>query len=278
MASNFKVSSEKYVGFFGKHHPFSNFHPCPLTYETNQLDGQGTVTNSKMTLHFNTTEALYQWKKVFSTPTKNKCFPSSKISPPDGEICQSIRLAESPAACKKIGRKAVVDFEKWTLNTRVNAMREIINLKFPPVYPNHPSLPRDWDPNSAYTLNSRTNLSVQLLCTGNLPLIELSPYDNLWGVGKNKSNFDHAIRNQSQSTGSTVDELLASLTTVPVPNDVTEPSRGKLGINLLGRILMEQRKKLRERSFSLSVKSLSESNSSLLMRRRKLQRITTEIT
>ena len=83
MATNFKASSEKYVGFFGKHHPFSNFHPCPLTYETNQLDGQGIVTNSKMTLHFNTTEALYQWKKKFSTPTKNNCFPASKTSPPD---------------------------------------------------------------------------------------------------------------------------------------------------------------------------------------------------
>ena len=277
MATNFKASSEKYVGFFGKHHPFSNFHPCPLTYETNQLDGQGTVTNSKMTLHFNTTEALYQWKKVFSTPTKNNCFPASKTSPPDGEICQSIRLAESPAACKKIGRKAVVNFEKWTLSTRVSAMREIINLKFPPVSPNHPSLPRDWDPDSAYTLNSRTNLSVQLLCTGNLPLIELSPCDNIWGVGKNKTNFDHAIRNRSQSTGCTVDEVLASLTTIPIPNDVTEPSRGNLGINLLGRILMEQRKKLRENCLAFSVKPLSESNSSLLKRRRKLQRITTEI-
>ena len=106
MATNFKASSEKYVGFFGKHHPFSNFHLCPLTYETNQLDGQGTVTNSKMTLHFNTTEALYQWKKVFSTPTKNNCFPASKTSPPDGEICQSIRLAESPAACKKNWKKS----------------------------------------------------------------------------------------------------------------------------------------------------------------------------
>ena len=220
---------------------------------------------------------LYQWKKVFSTPTKNNCFPASKTSPPDGEICQSIRLAESPAACKKIGRKAVVNFEKWTLSTRVSAMREIINLKFPPVSPNHPSLPRDCDPDSAYTLSSRTNLSVQLLCTGNLPLIELSPYDNIWGVGKNKTNFDHAIRNRSQSTGCTVDEVLASLTTIPIPNDVTEPSRGNLGINLLGRILMEQRKKLRENCLAFSVKPFSESNSSLLKRRRKLQRITTEI-
>ena len=279
MATNFKASSEKYVGFFGKHHPFSNFHPCPLTYKTSQLDGQGTVTNSKMTLHFNTTEALYQWKKVFSTPTKNNCFPSSKISPPDGEICQSIRLAESPAACKKIGRKAVVDFEKWTLNTRVNAMREIIGLKFPPISPNHPSLPRDWDPNLAYTINSRANLSVQLLCTGNLPLIELSPYDNLWGVGKNKSNFDHAIRNLSQSTGSTVDEVLVSLTTVPVPDDITEPPRGSIGINLLGRILMEQRKKLRESCFAIRLKPLSESNCQLLRKRLlKSQRISAQKT
>ena len=45
MTSNFMASSEKYVGFFGKHHPFSNFHPCPLTYETNQLEEQGTVTD-----------------------------------------------------------------------------------------------------------------------------------------------------------------------------------------------------------------------------------------
>ena len=280
MANKFNTLSEKYVGFFGKQHPFSNFHPCPLTYETNQLNQKGNVTDSKMTLHFNTTEALYQWKKVFSTPTKNNCFPVSKTSPPDGKICESIRMAETPASCKYIGRrKAVVDFKNWNLNKRIVAMREIINFKFPPVSLNHPSFPCDWDPNSTYKLHPRLNLSVQLLCTGNLPIIELSPYDNIWGVGKNKSNFESAIRKQSQSTGCTIDDLLASMTSTPIPDDITEPPRGSIGINLLGRILMEQRKKLRESCFAIRLKPLSESNCQLLRKRLlKSQRISAQKT
>lgn len=262
----FTTCLDEYVGFFGKQHPFSNFHPHHLTYETEELDQFGNPTDKKMLLNFQTSEALYQWKKVFSNPIVNKCFKVSKTSPPDGYICESIRKAITPKQCKYIGRKAIVDFDSFNLSKRIEVMREVVSLKFSPIPLSHPSMPRDWNPSITYKFTGQVHPSVQLICSGNSVIVELSPYDKIWGVGKNRKTFIRWLTQQSVMKATSYKRVLSSIFTFPVKSDPLDVLN--IGMNLLGRILMEQREKLKSINLVI-LKPISECCNNILNKRKK---------
>ena len=266
-----------YIGFFGKSSPFSNFHPVPLVYETKQLNSN-CEAHKNITYYFKSTEHLYQWKKGMSNPSVNKCYSlaDDEHSPPDGDICSSIRTAATPSHAKYIARNKVkINFHTWSLPSRISIMREIVNLKFKNVPLN--AMPRNWNPDKVYTLKGKLYLSpsVQLLLTGNTILVETSPYDKIWGSGMNDTRFEEYVNMMSMDSGVSVHEILSTAYPIPIAsihND--QHNSNPLGFNLLGRILMEQREKLRNfiitpRPNELVIKPISDCNNNILKRRLK---------
>ncbi len=248
----YQAKTQHYIGFFGKENVFSNFYSTSLTYETLQLDMDGQpIENKKLKLCFPTAECLYQWKKTMSNPLENGCFQTDTTSPPDGVICWSIRNASTPSHAKHIGRrKTKINANTWNLTEKIKVMRDIISLKFPAVHIDDPSMPKAWDPSIVYVFNEprRITPSVRLLCSGDACLIEMSPYDKLWGTGKSELDFLRILNDTSYSSGLSVHRLLMDMYTIPIPDTIADAdSKTKLpvGLNLLGRVLMEHRIKLR---------------------------------
>ena len=240
-----------YIGFYGRRHIFSNFYPTPLQYKTLKLNSEGKPEEPEkdVTLDFKSAEALYQWKKATSSPQENKCYALSQESPVDGELCCSIRNTATASVAKHLGRVSVkVSKSSWCLENRIAAMREVINLKFPAVHPNQ--MPSNWHPGSIYKCQTKSNgsssLSMQLLYTGNAVLLENSPYDKIWGTGMNDKEFDVLIKKLSLNSKQSLKNILANEYPIPIPTGVTEQGNRTFGLNLLGRILMEQRVKLRQ--------------------------------
>ena len=264
-----------YIGFFGKSSAFSNFHPVPLVYETKQLNSN-CEAHKNITYYFKSSEHLYQWKKCMSNPSVNKCYSiaDDEQSPPDGAICSSIRTAPTPSHAKYIARhKVKINFHTWSLPSRISIMREIVNLKFKNVSAN--AMPLNWNPDKVYTLKGKSYLSPseQLLLTGNTILVETSPYDKIWGSGMINTKFEEYVNKMSMDSGVSVHKILSTAYPIPIAsihNDQPNP----IGFNLLGRILMEQREKLRNfiitpRPNQLVIKPISDCNNNILKRRLK---------
>ena len=264
-----------YIGFFGKSSAFSNFHPVPLVYETKQLNSN-CEDHKNITYYFKSSEHLYQWKKGMSNPSVNKCYSiaDDEQSPPDGAICSSIRTAPTPSHAKYIARhKVKINFHTWSLPSRISIMREIVNLKFKNVSAN--DMPLNWNPDKVYTLKGKSYLSPseQLLLTGNTILVETSPYDKIWGSGMINTKFEEYVNKMSMDSGVSVHKILSTAYPIPIAsihNDQPNP----IGFNLLGRILMEQREKLRNfiitpRPNQLVIKPISDCNNNILKRRLK---------
>ena len=264
-----------YIGFFGKSSAFSNFHPVPLVYETKQLNSN-CEAHKNITYYFKSSEHLYQWKKSMSNPSVNKCYSiaNDEQSPPDGAICSSIRTAPTPSHAKYIARhKGKINFHTWSLPSRISIMRETVNLKFKNVSAN--AMPRNWNPDKVYTLKAKSYLSPseQLLLTGNTILVETSPYDKIWGSGMNNTKFEEYVNKMSMDSGVSVHKILSTaypISIASIHNDQPNP----IGFNLLGRILMEQREKLRNfiitpRPNQLVIKPISDCNNNILKRRLK---------
>ena len=264
-----------YIGFFGKSSAFSNFHPVPLVYETKQLNSN-CEAHKNITYYFKSSEHLYQWKKGMSNPSVNKCYSiaDDEQSPPDGAICSSIRTAPTPSHAKYIARhKVKINFHTWSLPSRISIMREIVNLKFKNVSAN--AMPLNWNPDKVYTLKGKSYLSPseQLLLTGNTILVETSPYDKILGSGMINTKFEEYVNKMSMDSGVSVHKILSTAYPIPIAsihNDQPNP----IGFNLLGRILMEQREKLRNfiitpRPNQLVIKPISDCNNNILKRRLK---------
>ena len=264
-----------YIGFFGKSSAFSNFHPVPLVYETKQLNSN-CEAHKNITYYFKSSEHLYKWKKGMSNPSVNKCYSiaDDEQSPPDGAICSSIRTAPTPSHAKYIARhKVKINFHTWSLPSRISIMREIVNLKFKNVSAN--AMPLNWNPDKVYTLKGKSYLSPseQLLLTGNTILVETSPYDKIWGSGMINTKFEEYVNKMSMDSGVSVHKILSTAYPIPIAsihNDQPNP----IGFNLLGRILMEQREKLRNfiitpRPNQLVIKPISDCNNNILKRRLK---------
>ena len=264
-----------YIGFFGKSSAFSNFHPVPLVYETKQLNSN-CEAHKNITYYFKSSEHLYQWKKGMSNPSVNKCYSiaDDEQSPPDGAICSSIRTAPTPSHAKYIARhKVKINFHTWSLPSRISIMREIVNLKFKNVSAN--AMPLNWNTDKVYTLKGKSYLSPseQLLLTGNTILVETSPYDKIWGSGMINTKFEEYVNKMSMDSGVSVHKILSTAYPIPIAsihNDQPNP----IGFNLLGRILMEQREKLRNfiitpRPNQLVIKPISDCNNNILKRRLK---------
>ena len=267
---DFEISNEMYISFYGRANSFSNFFPSPITIESEQLNNLGIPIGRQMKLQFKTAEAFYQWKKAMASPVENQCFKINN-SPPDGTVCEYIRTAATPAQAKAIGRRSVrMNLKTWSLSARISAMRDVIAAKFSHVIEVE-KLPKQWDPNTTYKCDRRVALSVQLLCTGNAILVECSPFDKLWGVGKNEHDFQYFLEKHCFITDLSENQLLSSLFDVPI-NNVETPCEN-IGANHLGRILMDRRLELREACLALFskplVKPLSVVNNKLYARRMK---------
>ena len=248
-----------YLSFYGQSHPFSNFYSHTVVYRALKLDVQGNPISpeEEMLLSFKTGEALYQWLKARSQPVQNMChqIPGNSSSPPDGDVCQAIRNADSPRLAKLLGRTTVkCNADTWSLPRRIAVMREIVALKFSPIAIDEPGMPNDWMPANTYRFPGKTTVSpsIQLLCSGNVPLIEMSPYDRIWGVGMNANTFASFVAINASSAGQTEMEFINAKYSDPIPDDIAEPIKIKgannivLGLNILGRILTERRTELRE--------------------------------
>ncbi len=247
----YQMKTEHYICFYGKETVFSNFHSTSLKYETLQLNADGKpIENKKMELCFPTAECLYQWRKTMSNPVENGCFQKDSTSPPDGDICFSIRAAATPSHAKHIGRrKAKINVTSWNITEKIKIMREIISLKFPPVQIDEPSMPMDWDPHMVYLFNEpqRITPSVRLLCSGDACLVEMSPYDTLWGTGEREHDFVQILNDASYASELSVHRLLMDMYHIPIPDSSIDTDiKTELGLNLLGRILMEHRLQLRK--------------------------------
>ena len=103
---NFELSNKLYFGFFGRANRFSNFYQSPMIVEAEELNAFGKATDRKINLPFQTAEAFFQWKKAMASPVENRCYRIEN-SPLDGVICNSIRMASTPAQAKAIGRRSV---------------------------------------------------------------------------------------------------------------------------------------------------------------------------
>ena len=138
-------------------------------------------------------------------------------------------------------------------------MREVINLKFPADHPNQ--MPSNWHPGSIYTCPTKSNgsisLSIQWLYTGNAVLLENSPYDKIWRTGKSDNEFDLLIKKISLNSKQSMKAILANEYPIPIHTRITEQGNRSFGLNLLGRILMEQRAKLRQTYINESSSGLS---------------------
>ena len=244
------MDNDVYIGFYGWRNVFSNFYSTPLKYKTVILNSEGKPEEPKKNkiLDFKSAEALYQWKKAMSSPQENNCYALTYMSPPDGEVCCSIRNAATASIAKHLGRVTVkVNRSSWCLENRIAAMREVVNLKFPVV--KSYQMPPNWDPESIYTCPSGSchspSLSIRLLYTGNAVLLENSPFDKIWGTGSGDREFDVLIKNVSLKSKRSIKDILAEMYPIPIPVGIKEQGNRTFGLNLLGRILMEQRTKLR---------------------------------
>lgn len=240
-----------YIGFFGKQTVFSNFYPTRLVYRYPLMNKTGLIINPRQEVdyYFHSAEHLYHWMKAMSNPLRNKCYMETPSSPTDGTICNSIRSTTSPGHAKYIGRKHVkITEQSWSLSNRVQSMRQIIALKFPSISLDNEHMPSSWDPTTVYQFNKEENVcpSVQLICTGNAHLIEMSPTDDIWGVGKSICSFELLLKNKS-STSIAQSMLLNNIYDIPIDIDIfNSNTEREFGLNLLGRILMEQRRKLQQ--------------------------------
>ena len=193
--------------------------------------------------------------------------------PPDGDICSSIRTASTPSHAKYIAHhKVKINFHTWSLlvPSRISIMREIVNLKFNNVSTN--VMPRNWNPDKVYTLKGKSYLSpsVQLLLTGNTILVETSPYDKKWGSGRNNAKIEEYVNMMSMDSALSVHKILHTAYPIPIAfihND--QPNSNPIGINLLCRISIEQREKLRHvnitpRPNDLVIKHISNCNNNFL--------------
>ena len=114
-------------------------------------------------------------------PVENRCYKVENL-PPDGVICNCIRMASTPAQAKAIGRRSEhMNLKTLSIQTRISAMRDVIAAKFKNVTESD-KMPSQWDPTTTYKCDRRVSLSVQLLCTSNAILVECSPFDKLWGI------------------------------------------------------------------------------------------------
>lgn len=244
--------SYNYIGFYGKQSVFSNFYPTRLIYKSALLDSDGKSIQPRheINYYFKTSEHLFHWMKAMCNPIPNKCYMESAICPPDGFVCRNIRTASTPGQSKYIGRTQVkITDESWSLATKIKAMRDIISLKFPLVSPDDKHMPSFWNPITVYPFHNADNIppSVQLICTGSSHLIELSPFDSTWGVGKSVQQFDLFLLTKISKTMS-VSMLLKQINAIPIDENHNDNHRKVpgLGLNLLGRLLMERRAKLQE--------------------------------
>ena len=140
---------------------------------------------------------------------------------------------------------------RWTTyGPRISALREVINLKFPVVKPSE--MPLNWHTETIHTCLTEscdsTLPSIQLLYTGNAVLLENSPYDKIWGTGSGEKEFDVLIKRISLKSKQSMEDILANKYFISIPNCITEQGNSIFGLNLLGRILVEQRAKLRRAS------------------------------
>lgn len=109
------------------------------------------------------------------------------------KIADKILKAQTPKACKDLGRSREIPFDNdiWEAN-RKEIFEDILFHKF------------------------RTNAKSEreILSTGDRILVEASPFDKIWGIGMDENH-----------------------------PDAENPSKWK-GLNLLGEVLMEVRKKI----------------------------------
>ena len=65
-----------------------------------------------------------------------------------------------------------------------------------------------------------------MLLTGNAILVENSPYDTLWGSGKNNQKCDEYVSKASLQTGLSVHALLSHTYSTPIPFDAEGGAKG----------------------------------------------------
>lgn len=116
------------------------------------------------------------------------------------DVARDILKEEEPYECKKLGRSRRINFvESVWERERERIYKEVLRDKF------------------ALTENRE-----KLLDTGDLLIVEASPYDTIWGIGMGE--YDEGV----------------------------EDSRNWKGLNLLGKVLTELREEIKEKEEPLN--------------------------
>jgi ribA/ribD-fused uncharacterized protein len=131
-SADLNVETERSIRFFTPaYHPFDNF-------SAHQIELWGRL--------FPTAEHAFQWRKF------SECAPA---------VAESILVARSPEAAKKIAAEHRAERRPDWAEARVGVMREILGAK----------------------AEQHADVRERLMASGDRTLIEASPSDAFWGVG-----------------------------------------------------------------------------------------------
>jgi ribA/ribD-fused uncharacterized protein len=152
-------------------------------------------------------------------PSVEHYFQAAKF-PDTPDYAETIRVAKTPAQAKRLGKTRTVPVKAEWNTVRDDVMAKALKEKFGPAHP---------------------NLMKKLLETGNRPLVDGSPMDSYWGIGRNKKGKNRLgellmkIRGELQKAAGT--ELPAGdamLTTaanvVPVELPAAPAAQGAAGV------------------------------------------------
>ena len=141
-------TTDKFVFFWGNNDIYSNFLYSPFKHN-------GIV--------FKWSEQAIMYRKAMLFGAK--------------DVAQSIVKAQTPKACKDLGRSRKIPFDNlvWD-NKKMNIFKEVLLDKF-----------------------SNPKLKQQLLATGDRILVEASPFDKIWGIGLDENHPD--VENPSKWKG-----------------------------------------------------------------------------